>query len=60
MKDNEDVIIADGEERAFSIGFEQYGDKTWHLSFEQLVKEQRAEIADGVYYGVVLIARGWK
>lgn len=36
--------------RGVTLGVEQYGDATFHLSIEQVEKETWDELADGVFY----------
>ena len=59
MKENEDLIIAEGEKRSLGIGFEQYGDASYHLTYQQLVQGRLEEVADAVKYGEIIISKGW-
>lgn len=55
-------LITLGETRAFdTVGVEQYGDSSFHLTTAEASNELDAELADAVFYAVLQVARrhGW-
>ena len=53
-----DELVELGYERAFdTVGVHEYGDSTYWKPTEQLTEEALAELADGIFYMHVPIAR---
>jgi hypothetical protein len=51
-------IIRLGEERLTGVGFEDYGDKSWWLTLNELNQNQREEQSDELVYQVIKLFRG--
>jgi len=55
-------LITLGEQRAFdTVGVQQYGDSSFHLTSAAASIELDAELADAVFYAMLQVARrhGW-
>jgi hypothetical protein len=51
------ALIARAAERVFTVGLDDYGDKTYHLRDVELVDEMFDELADGIFYAHIGVAR---
>lgn len=57
IEQHREHIIALGADRAFGIGLDDYGDKSFWIPNGNLDAEAFAELADGTFYEHILIAR---
>jgi hypothetical protein len=58
LEERKDELVALGFERAFdTVGVHEYGDSTYWKPSEQLTDEALAELADGIFYMHVPLAR---
>ena len=58
-KEHEDLIVTEGEVRSMGLGFEQYGDASYHLDFDALMQGMLEELADATKYAEIATSKGW-
>ena len=59
LEGNKEIIITGAYDRMFGIGFDQYGDKSFQLTSEELDKGALEEIEDTLVYRVIKRAKGY-